>query len=80
MLEAALNKMLHAPTAHLRQVVTDKDYESYRVEQLMSSLTELFDLDAEPVSVPSTPSRAAPPLEDAGAERSQRRATGTNGE
>ncbi|MBI3202910.1 MAG: glutamyl-tRNA reductase [Myxococcales bacterium] len=82
MLDAALNKLLHAPTAHLRQVVTDKDFESYRVEQLMNAVAELFELDAEPVSVPSTPSRPAPaPAPDAeGAEPSRRRATGTNGE
>lgn len=79
MLDAALNKMLHAPTAHLRHVVTDKDYESYRVEQLMSALTELFELDAEPQAVSSTPSRPPAATEAENAEQSERRATGTNG-
>ena len=87
MLEAALNKMLHAPTTHLRQVVSDEDYESPRVEQLVVALTELFELDAEPASLQSVPStRPASPESTAeadapapSAEDEARRATGTNG-
>jgi len=79
MLDAALNKMLHAPTAHLRHVVIDKDYESYRVEQLMNALTELFELDAEPATMHSTPSRPPAAPEAESAEAPESRATGTNG-
>ena len=80
MVDAALNKMLHAPTAHLRQVAVDKDYESYRVEQLVAALNELFELYAEVEAVQSTPSRPPPPVEDAETSGDQARpATGTNG-
>lgn len=48
MLEAALNKMLHAPSTRLREVAGDRDFESYRAEQLASALVELFALDTAP--------------------------------
>jgi glutamyl-tRNA reductase len=47
MLEAALNKMLHAPTARLREIAGDREFEGFRAEQLASALTELFALDRE---------------------------------
>jgi glutamyl-tRNA reductase len=63
MLEAALNKMLHAPTARLREIAGDREFEGFRAEQLASALVELFSLDAESepeaadeVSEPSLPS------------------------
>jgi glutamyl-tRNA reductase len=47
MLEAALNKMLHAPTARLREIAGDREFEGFRAEQLASALSELFALDQE---------------------------------
>lgn len=79
MIEAALNKMLHAPTAHLRHVVVDRDYESFRVEQLMAALSELFELHSEPATVPTTDSRPPPELALEEPASARTRATGTNG-
>jgi glutamyl-tRNA reductase len=86
MIEAAINKMLHAPTVRLREVATDHD-EDYRVDQLVAALSELFKLDAEIDAVHATPSRPPPPAAETGAAArpepstaaDQRRATGTNG-
>jgi glutamyl-tRNA reductase len=79
MVEAALNKMLHAPTALLRKVAMDHEYESWRADELAEALAELFALDTRPAGVePSEPrpaARSEPPQRNGGAER----ATGTNG-
>ncbi|MEB2312173.1 MAG: glutamyl-tRNA reductase [Sorangiineae bacterium] len=58
MLDAALNKMLHGPTARLRELAVEHGEEGPSVDQMTSMLGELFALDdpsleAEPRSVPS---------------------------
>ena len=52
MVDAALNKMLHAPTKKLREVATGREYEGFRAEQLVATLIELFDLDSAEVDAP----------------------------
>jgi glutamyl-tRNA reductase len=75
MVEAALNKMLHAPTALLRQVAVDHEYESWRADELGEALTQLFALDIAEVGEEAPEPRPAA-LED---DPSSPRATGTNG-
>ncbi len=48
MLEAALNKLLHEPSARLREIAGDREFEAFRTEQLSDALRELFALDEEP--------------------------------
>jgi glutamyl-tRNA reductase len=80
MLEAAVNKLLHAPSTQLRHVATDHEYESWRVEELVEALSDLFELDAAIEAVEASPSRPPPAVEPAGDEDSLlARATGTNG-
>ena len=43
MLEAAQNKLLHAPSVHLREATSD----GARVEQLIAALSDLFELDSD---------------------------------
>jgi glutamyl-tRNA reductase len=45
MCEAALNKMLHAPTAHLRHVAAERGLDGASAEQLVAALSELFGLE-----------------------------------
>ncbi len=52
MVDAALNKMLHAPTKKLREVATEREYEGFRVEQLVGALIDLFELDHEEAEAP----------------------------
>lgn len=45
MCEAALNKMLHAPSTHLRHVAAERGLDGASAEQLVAALSELFGLD-----------------------------------
>ena len=47
MCEAALNKMLHHPTARLRETAAEYGVDSNSVEQLVSTIDELFALEGE---------------------------------
>jgi hypothetical protein len=60
MLDAALNKMLHAPTMRLREAASNPA----EAAQLVAALTELFGLDSEepmPARGDSIPARDAQP-------------------
>jgi glutamyl-tRNA reductase len=69
MSDAVLKKLLHAPTTHLREAATDPD-ESMKLDELVSAVTELFELDRD---LSSEESDDAPESGDAP------RATGTSG-
>ncbi len=62
MLDAAVNKLLHAPTTHLRKSASEP-----RGEQLAQTVRELFELPE--VSVLSEPASEAAPMTDAGKKR-----------
>jgi glutamyl-tRNA reductase len=47
MVEAAVNKLLHAPSARLREIAADRDYEGWRVAEVVETMKELFDLEHE---------------------------------
>ncbi len=55
MLDAALNKLLHEPSARLREIAGDREYEAFRADQLSDALRELFALDQEPDDSESEP-------------------------
>lgn len=46
MVEAAVKKLLHAPTMRLREIASDRHGEAFRREELTAALSELFELDA----------------------------------
>lgn len=85
MMEAAENRLLHAPTMRLRQAAAARETESPSLDELAFALSEVFELEAgvpEPSrpSSPTQPSRSGvgdEPPTNQDAEASQ--ATGTNG-
>lgn len=60
MLDSALNKMLHQPSRRLRELAADREFESYRTEQLVADLTELFALDQAPETAEPSDATAVP--------------------
>lgn len=61
MLEAAVNKLCHNPTARLRETACDHEFEAYRAEELSSALDELFELSTATQSAPSPRSSPSNP-------------------
>ena len=59
MCEAALNKMLHHPTARLRETAAEYGVESHPVEQLVAAIDELFALEGEHPELHAAPDAAA---------------------
>jgi glutamyl-tRNA reductase len=56
MVEAAVNKLLHAPTRHLRALATDEE-RAYELETSVGLVADLFELEKEGTSV--SPSRTS---------------------
>jgi glutamyl-tRNA reductase len=60
MMEAAVNKLLHAPTRHLRTLATDEE-KAYELEAGVALVADLFELEKEATSLsPSRTSNSIP--------------------
>jgi len=61
MVEAAVNKLLHAPSTKLREIASDREYENWRVAEVVDTIKELFDLEHEVSSEEPEIAENAPP-------------------
>lgn len=86
MTEAVLNRVLHAPSTHLREAAGDPD-ESTKLAELVGAVTELFELDEAPVAPENAEQGESDEADDTGdeigdpppASGDAPRATGTSG-